>query len=175
MYGQRDYHPFFNTRWVTGVDVWQGCFCSNSWVASLLSESEFWSCWYQKLMKNTLWFPDLSCRPPLRFVDANWRLTLIPHLLGHMVLIGPQACNRVKFYIFRLFYKLTSHNLWPQEHVKVPTLYQKNKYNSIRLQHSKMRWISHFEPILQLHLWWPLTLVYDIWLYEHTMGPTMYQ
>ena len=32
---------------------------------------------------------------------------------GHMVIIGPQGCKRVKFYIFRLSYKLTSHDLWP--------------------------------------------------------------
>ena len=54
------------------------------------------------------------CRLPSRFVDdANWHLTLISHLLGHMVLTGPQVHKWVKFYIFRLSYKLTSHDLWP--------------------------------------------------------------
>ena len=34
--------------------------------------------------------------------------------LGHMILIGPQLCKWVKFYIFSLSYKLTSHHeLWP--------------------------------------------------------------
>ena len=32
---------------------------------------------------------------------------------GHMDLTGPQVCKWVKFYIFRLSYKLTSHDLWP--------------------------------------------------------------
>ena len=31
----------------------------------------------------------------------------------------------------------------------------------------QMRWILHFQPILQLDLRWPLTLVYDLWLHEH--------
>ena len=30
-----------------------------------------------------------------------------------------------------------------------------------------MRPFSHFQPILQLDLRWPLTLVYDLWLHEH--------
>ena len=32
---------------------------------------------------------------------------------GHIVLIGPQVCKWVQFYIFRLSYKMTSHHLWP--------------------------------------------------------------
>ena len=32
---------------------------------------------------------------------------------GRMVLTGPQVCKWVKSYIFRLSYKLTSHDLWP--------------------------------------------------------------
>ena len=56
--------------------------------------------------------PNHLCCLPLWFVDAaNWHLTLIPHLLGHMVLIliSPQVCKWVKSYIFTLSYKLTSH------------------------------------------------------------------
>ena len=34
-----------------------------------------------------------------------------------------------------------------------------------------MRPFSHFQPILQLDLRWPLTLVYDLWPHEHIKVP----
>ena len=66
---------------------------------------------------------------------------------------------------------------WPQMtlYMKVPILYQKNKFGSNWTSAFQMRWILHFEPILQLDFWWNLTLVYDLWPHEHTKGPILYQ
>ena len=65
--------------------------------------------------KNTSRSPDQKCRLPSRFVDdVNHDTWPWSHTCwGHMVLTGPQVCKWVKFYIFRLSYKLTSHDLWP--------------------------------------------------------------
>ena len=84
----------------------------------------------------------------------------------------------VKFYIFRQSCKLTSHDLWPHEHVKVPNLpglIYITSINYVLFQSFffQMRWILHLEHISQLDLWWPLTLVYKIWLHEHTMDQTL--
>ena len=38
-----------------------------------------------------------------------------------------------------------------------------------------MRPFSHFQPILQLDIRWPLTLVYDLWPNEHMKVPIRYQ
>ena len=66
------------------------------------------------LCKNTLRSSNPWMLPALRFVDdANWHLTLILHLLGHMVLIVPQVCKWVKFHIFRLSYMAFDFmNMW---------------------------------------------------------------
>ena len=88
---------------------------------------------------------------------------------GHMVLTGPQVCKWVKFYIFRLSHKLTSNNLWPSfvtfDLMNIwRFLYYINKLSlvPIGLPTFQMRWILHFEPILQLDLRWPLTLICDL-------------
>ena len=39
----------------------------------------------------------------------------------------------------------------------------------------QMWWILHFQPIIKLDLEWPLTLVYELWLREHTKIPILYQ
>ena len=54
----------------------------------------FW--WVKKILCGP-WTASIACRRGL----------------GHMVLIGPQVCKWVEFYIFRLSYTLTSHDLWP--------------------------------------------------------------
>ena len=66
-------------------------------------------------------------------------------------------------------------DLWPHEHVKVPILHQFTKFGSNWTSTFQTRWILHFEPILQLNLWWTLTLVYDLWPREHMKGPILYQ
>ena len=87
-----------------------------------------------------------------------------------VILIGLQVCKWVKIYIFRLFYKLTSDDLWPwfvtfwpHEHMKVPILYKQTKFGSNQTSTFQMRAFSHFQPILQLDLRWPLTLICDLW------------
>ena len=63
---------------------------------------------------------------------------------GHMVLTGPQVCKWVKFYIFRLSYKLTLHDLWPSfvtfDHKNMRFLHYINKPSlvPIRLQLFKL-------------------------------------
>ena len=147
---------------------------------------------------------------------------------GHMVLIGPQVCKWVKFYIFRLSYKFTLHDLWPLfvtfdlmnmwrflHYINKPSLVPigiqlfkwgefyifspsynltsdnlwpwytfdlgrplttwKNKGScivsikpnlvAIALKLFKWGQIS-FQPILQLDLRWPLTLICDIWPHQ---------
>ena len=37
-----------------------------------------------------------------------------------------------------------------------------------------MMWILHFQSTPQLDLWWPLILVHDLWLQEHTNSPILY-
>ena len=132
---------------------------------------------------------------------------------GHMVLTGPQVCKWVKFYIFRLSYKLTSHDLWPSFVTFDLTnmwrfLHYINKLSLVPVGLQLFKWgeswahlttwplmtfdlgiwplttwtykgshnvsinpvwfqsdftfqmkpLSHFQPILQLDLRWPLTL-----------------
>ena len=58
------------------------------------------------------WIASVACRRSLwmkQIATWPWSQTC----WGHMVLTGPQRCKWVKYYIFRLLHKLTSHALWP--------------------------------------------------------------
>ena len=84
---------------------------------------------------------------------------------------GPQVCKLVQIYIFRLSYKLTSDDLWPwfvtSDHMNIwrfPYYTNKPSLVQIGLPTFQMKPFSHFQPILQLDLRWPLTLVHDLWL-----------
>ena len=65
-----------------------------------------------KSMALTQWPPIFLS---ISVTQSQWLVLLdpTPAFWGHIVLIGPQVCKWVKFYIFRLSYKLTSHDLWP--------------------------------------------------------------
>ena len=93
-----------------------------------------------------------------------------------MVVIGPSVCKWVKFYIFRLFYTLNSHDLWPSfvtfdlmnmwrflHYINKPSLLP------IILQVFKR---GHFHIFsLQLDLRWPLTLISDLWPHQQMKVP----
>ena len=94
----------------------------------------------------------------------------------HLVLIGPQVW---KWDICRLSYKLTSHDLhlwpltsWACEGFFIISLNQVSFQQDFNFQ---MRRIFHFEPTLQLDVWWKLNLAYELWLHVHTKGPILYQ
>ena len=124
-----------------------------------------------------------KCRLPSQsVVDANWHLTLIPHLLGSHAFNWSSSMQMSQIWHFQAILQIDLTlpstficDLWSHELVKVPTLYQYTKFGSNQTSTFQMRWILYFEPILQLDLWWPLTLLYDIWPHEHTRGPILYQ
>ena len=66
-------------------------------------------------------------------------------------------------------------DLWPHEHMKVSILYQWTKFGSNQTSTFQMRPFLHFQPILQLDLRWPSTLVHDLWLHEHMKVYILYQ
>ena len=134
-----------------------------------------------------------------------WWMTLIPHLLGHMVIISPQVCKWVKFYIW-LTCILASGIIckWVKFYIFKCASESNFTFSSYLTNWSHMTfdlhlwpltsWIcegSHivsmkkfgynlisltFEPILQLDLWWALVLrVYELWSHEHTKDLIMYQ
>ena len=88
-----------------------------------------------------------------------------------MILIGPQICKWVKFDIFGLSYKLTSHDLWPS----FVTFYLMNMWRflhyinkpslvPIGLPTFQMRWIFTFWAHLTT---WPL-MTFDLGLLHLT-------
>ena len=146
-----------------------------------------------------------------------------------MVLSGPRVCKRVKFYIFTLSYKLTSHDLrpsfvtfdlmnmwrfphfinkpslvpirfqlfkwgkfyilcpsynltsddiWPWyktfDRMSIPYCINKLSLVPIGLPTFQMKPLSHFQPILQLDLRWPLTLICDLWLHQQMRVPMLH-
>ena len=64
----------------------------------------------QKILQGP-WTTSVACHRNLWMMQIyTWPLS---HTCwGHMVLIGPEVCKWVKFYIFRLAYTLISHELW---------------------------------------------------------------
>ena len=54
-------------------------------------------------------------------------------------------------------------------------LYYTNKPSLVQIKTFQMRSFSHFQPILQLDLKWPLTLVHDLWLHDHMMVQILYK
>ena len=84
---------------------------------------------------------------------------------GHIVLICPQVCKWVKFYIFRLSYKSTSYDLWPlfvtfNLMSMWRFLHFINKPNLVAIGLQLFKWGKFY--ILELDLWWlTLALVYD--------------
>ena len=76
-------------------------------------------------------------------------------------------CQWVKFYIFRLFYKVTSHNLWPS--FVTYDFMKKWRINELclvpsRLQLFKWGEFYYFSPSYNL-------TSDDLWPHEHTKGP----
>ena len=68
------------------------------------------------------------------------------------------------FHIFSLSYNLTSDNLWPHEHMKVPILYQWAKFFPIRLQ--LFKWGHFYNFTLSYNLTsddlWPWYVTFDL-------------
>ena len=58
--------------------------------------------------------------------------------------------------------------------MKVFILYQLTKFGSNRTSTFQIRLFSHFQPILQLDLRWPLTLLHYLWLHEHMKVHILY-
>ena len=68
-------------------------------------------------------------------------------------------------------------DLWPFDHMNIwrfPYHINKPSLVQIGLGTFQMRPFSHFQPILQLDLRWPLMLVNDIWPHEHMKVPISY-
>ena len=140
--------------------------------------------WKYLKKNNTSRSPVHWCRLPSQFVDdANWHLTLIPHLLGSHGSNWSSSMQMSPILHFQAIIQIdltVSHDIWPSSETfdlmnMWRFLYCINK-KKIWFQSDisfQTRWILHFEHILQLDLWWPL--VYDLWPHEHTKGPILYQ
>ena len=110
-------------------------------------------------------------------IDLLWPLTFICDLWPHEHVKFPHYINKPslvpirlqlfkwdEFYILGPSYNLTSDDLWPWymtfDHMniqRVPYCINKPSLVPIRLPTFQMRPLSHFQPILQLDLRWPLT------------------
>ena len=67
------------------------------------------------------------------------------------------------------------YDLWPHEHVwRFPYYINKPSLVPIWLQLFKMRPLSHFQPILQLDLKWPLTVICDFWPHQQMRVPMLH-
>ena len=117
-------------------------------------------------------------------IDLTWPLTFICDLWPHGEVKGSYitSINQVWFQSdsnfsnevnFTFWDHLTTwplmtfvYDLWPHEHTKGPILCQYTKFGSNRTSTFQMRPISHFQPIFQLDLRWPLTLICDLWPHQ---------
>ena len=66
------------------------------------------------------------------------------------------------------------NDLQLHEGMKVPILYQQTKFGSNWTSTFQMRPFSHFQPILQLDLGWPLTLICDLWPHQQMRDPMLH-
>ena len=114
-------------------------------------------------------------------LELTWPLTLVYMTFDRMniwrfpyhinkpslVPIGFQLFKRGHFHIFCLSYNLTLDDLWPW-YIWLLTAWTYEGSHIISINQFnwtstfQMRPRSHFQPILQLDLWWPLTLMWPL-------------
>ena len=89
------------------------------------------------------------------------------------------SSKRVKFFMFRLSYKLTSDDIWPSlvtfDLINMWRFFNYiNKPSLVPIGLQLFTW-GEFTFWAYLDLWWPFTLVYGLWPHEHTKAPIWYQ
>ena len=127
-------------------------------------------------------------------IDLRWPFTLICDLWPHehmkvsiLYQLTKFASNQTSTFQMRPFSHFQTilqldlrwpvtlvHDLWLHEHMKGHILYQYTKFGSNRTSTFQMRLLSHFQPILQLDLRWPLTLIYDLWPHQQMRVPMLH-
>ena len=145
--------------------------------------------WSHTCWGNSNWSSSMQMSSNLHFqvilqVDHRWPLTLICDLLTIWTyeVSNIISINQVwfksdfkwgHFHIFSISYNLTSDDLWPWHMTfdcmtiwRFPYYINKSSLVPIRLQLLKWGQLSHFQPILQFDLRWPLTLICDLWPHQ---------
>ena len=112
------------------------------------------------------WTSSVACHSIFLLNDTNLLPTLIPHLFGSHGSKWTSSWQMSQLLHFQAILQLDFRwpltltcDLRPHEYMKVPMLYSWTKFSSNWTSTFQMRPILHFQPILQLDLRWPLTLV----------------
>ena len=98
-----------------------------------------------------------------------------------LVPIGLHFFKWGECYILSPSYNLTSDDFWPwymtfdcMNIQRVLYCIDKPSLVPIRLPTFQMRPLLHFQPILQLDLRWPLTLICELWPHQQLRVPTLH-